>query len=659
MIKIGKSSISVDQASGLASLCAEVQIDQSGYRLRFSVERKWAGCLSIGRADAFVMALLPFAMRNSQEIICEDAMSDCLRFKICEYLIPALTMEGDNPYYHSVQIKAPLTNERYPNLGAVGMDYEDREEAVCVVNAHGQGSEYPLTHIVGCGIGGSDHDKEQRAKAFAQKHNLIFLGVDTNLGEILQEKYEEVCSFRRFSCALALQGLFSVYLSIFDCGVTEFKLDIDDCTKYELLTANCASTESMAVYAAGMRTVMPDKDHAEVGKADECKGKGGDIRIGTPYIIEKDSTTRLSVKVLLHGKEQVLWIAVKEEYKSYLVQDRVDAFLVALLAMAMRERSDIICEAPVTRRLLYQINHYLIPGMSSGMDEYHRITVYAEPSDQEIESLGGVVTGWTGGVDSMFTLLRNSREPEDSAHRLNYLMITNNGAIEGTDPSDTFQKMVQKAQNGIIRETDFRMVGIDSNLQAVLQENFLAVQTLRYAAVMLALQKLFAVFLLSASYAFKRYSLRAEDMSYYELFVLGCCTTDSLRMYSSGGAFSRLQKITLLTDFPLAYRYLHPCIYALRDNCGECKKCYALQGALYALGKLELFSKVYDVEKFKEHKDEYFTNIVSRKSESNICREIVELCYRKGINLSVAERRATLRKIKKQIGLIRFLKKRH
>lgn len=660
MIKIGKGYL--HKSEGKMLLCSDVSIDQRVFKLWFLVDEKWGGCLGIGRADALLMALLPTAMRAGHEIQCEDAISDKLRFKLKEYLIPALAMEEDNHFYQLVQIRAPLTKERYPNLGAVGAGFSDddyfRYTAIC----HGQKSEYPLSHVSVFNIGNSEYDKGsdglkktiRKAEDFAQKHNLEMLYVDTNFDEVLHENFEQVSTFRKLACVLAVQGLFSVYLFPTSSYAGEFRLDINYCVSYDLLSTNCASTEALAIYPSGIELDLNKKRQKIEKGVEEPKKKENEhvIKIGKPYIEEDHNETRLCTKVIMHNQEQVLWISVKKEYQTYLVDDRLDAFVVVLLAKAMREKADVICEAPVTRRLLYQINQYLIPMMSSNTDEYYHISIHAISTDKRLENWGGVVSGWTGGVDSMFTLLRNFQEPKDSAHKLTHLMVTNNGAIEGTGSSNTFRKMIEKAENGIIPETGFQMIGIDSNFQEALQEHFIAIHTLRYAAVILALQKLFSVFLHSAGYAFSSLSLEAKEIAYYELVVLNCFETDNTVLYSSGGAFSRLQKVVQLSDFPLAYQYIHPCIYALSDNCGECKKCYSLEAALYAIGKLDLFSAVFDVERFKKEKDRYFSEILLRKNEST-CGGIVALCQQYKVNLFVAKCRAFFKRANKKLQKLR------
>ena len=64
------------------------------------MESTHAEYLCIGRADPFVMALLPAAMRGGHEIVCEDAMSERLHHQLCGHVIPALAFAGE--LYHMI-----------------------------------------------------------------------------------------------------------------------------------------------------------------------------------------------------------------------------------------------------------------------------------------------------------------------------------------------------------------------------------------------------------------------------------------------------------------------------------------------------------------------------------------------------------------------------
>ena len=349
------------------------------------------------------------------------------------------------------------------------------------------------------------------------------------------------------------------------------------------------------------------------------------ITVKTPYLEKTAGGTKLCAQVNLQSKEQVLWFAVDEKYSEYLTDDRADAWVVALLTTAMREGRDIVCEAPVTRRLLYQLNHYLIPMMAGNMDVYHPIAVHALPIDQKLPCAGAVGTGWTGGVDSMFTYMQSAQKAERG---LTHLLITSNGALEEPDNSSVLKCLVEKAETGFAAEAGLDVIGVDTNLQDLLIEPFLSVASFRHGAVVLALQKLFHVFLCSSAYEFSRFAFDEDNSFYYDLAALSSFETDTTVFYSAGGAYSRAQKLHALSDFPPAHKYLHPCIQVMGENCGRCGKCVRTEAALYGLGTLERFSTVFDLEEFERNKDWYIAQVLANQRSQHYGEALVLLSQR-------------------------------
>lgn len=364
-----------------------------------------------------------------------------------------------------------------------------------------------------------------------------------------------------------------------------------------------------------------------------------EIRIGKPYICEKQGCISLCAELTIGERPETAWFSVGSEFGQYLTDDRTDAFVVGFLTTAMRLGADIVCDAPVTRRLKYQLEQYLIPSMAANMEIYHSITIHAPVTDAVLPCAGAVGTGWTGGVDCMYTLMEHLDSP---GHQVTHLLITNNGALEGDDNSALLRLMMAQAKTGIAADCGLSVIGVDSNLQEIQDERYLAVAGFRLPAVVLAVQKLFGVFLNSAGYDFSRFAFVPENSAYYELLLMQCFETDCTAFYSSGGGTPRIRKLQELADFPPARKYLHPCIYASGNNCGKCGKCVRTQAALYALGRLEDFRKVFDIEAFERNKEDILAQILAKR-ESQHYGEVLHVLKQKGEKLSPAvQRRARI-----------------
>ena len=368
------------------------------------------------------------------------------------------------------------------------------------------------------------------------------------------------------------------------------------------------------------------------------------MRISKPYLREEENCTKLCAMIQWGDRKEEAWFAVEKEFSSYLTEERTDAFVVGFLTEAMKQGENIQCEGAVTKRLLYQLNHYLIPTLSKHTHRYQNIIISAPVVTDALSCAGAVGTGWTGGVDSMYTAMKHL-EVEPDRHKLTHLLIANNGALESDKNQEVLEYMAKKAREGMAKDYNLTVVAIDSNLQILLEEPYLAVAAFRLPAVVLALQKLFGVFLNSAGYEFQRFSFVEENSAYYELLPLSCFETDCTVFYSACGAVTRLQKLNELAAFPPARKYLHPCIYTMQENCGTCGKCVRTISALYALEKLDAFSQVFDVKQFYEKKSWYLANILA-KEESQHYGEVAALLRRKNMEIPAdAVRQARIMRI--------------
>lgn len=360
------------------------------------------------------------------------------------------------------------------------------------------------------------------------------------------------------------------------------------------------------------------------------------IRIEKPYLCKKEGRAALCARITLAEEAREAWFSVEPEYGEYLVEDRADAFVVGFLTTALRLGEDISCDAPLTRRLYYQLTTYLIPIMAANMRVYHPIAIHCPLTDTPLPCAKAVGTGWTGGVDCMYTLMNHfpAREPSQT---LTHLMVANVGTLEGKNSSEKLRRMAQNTREGIAADLGLSVISIDSNLHLLQDELYLAVAGFRLPAAILAVQKLFGVFYNSGAYEFSKFSFDANNSAYYELLPLSCFETDTTVFYSSGSQTPRIQKLEALCDFPPARKYLHPCIYALRSNCGKCGKCVRTAGALFALEKLELFRDAFDVDDFHRELDDRLAYLLYNSGNLH-CAEALSALRSRGFVISQAAR---------------------
>lgn len=322
------------------------------------------------------------------------------------------------------------------------------------------------------------------------------------------------------------------------------------------------------------------------------------LQIGKLYIQHTDGQVRLCADITLNGRGTTLWFGVEESQGDYLCADRSDAFVMALLPTAMRGGYPITCETPMSERFHYQLENYLIPTLCAAGKLYHPVSIQATLTSEPIKNRQGVGTGFSGGVDSLYTIMTHGK---DSTYPLTHLALFNVGVFEGSGFREGFRKSCRNAQK-FADEMGLELVGLDSNISQVLPERFLDVYSFRNLAGAMVLQNLFSVYLLSSGHDIANFSFDLHNSATFDLLTAHCAQTESLSSYLSGGQVQRSGKLKALSDWEPAYQWLYPCVYGHvgGKNCGHCKKCARDMTTLYALGTLDRFEAVFDISAYKK-----------------------------------------------------------
>lgn len=338
------------------------------------------------------------------------------------------------------------------------------------------------------------------------------------------------------------------------------------------------------------------------------------LNIGELYLQHTDGQVRLCADVALNGRGTTLWFGVDEKQGDYLCGDRSDAFVMALLPTAMRTGQDIVCQTPMSERLHYQLEQLLIPSVCAAGTLYHPIHIQAPLTAEKANSKGAVATGFSGGVDSLHTIMTHGK---DSPFPLTHLTLFNVGVFEGAAYRQGFQISCRNAQ-GFAEEMGLELVGLDSNLPQVLPERFLDVFTYRLLAGALVLQGLLSTYLISSSYDLGTFRFDLHDSGTHDFFLIHCAQTESMSVYDPGVQIKRVQKIRELAEWEPAHRWLHFCIFGHvgEKNCGRCKKCARDISTLYGLGALERFEAVVDIPAFRRTLPQQLGLVLANRGEN-------------------------------------------
>ena len=321
-----------------------------------------------------------------------------------------------------------------------------------------------------------------------------------------------------------------------------------------------------------------------------------------------------------------LWFAVPLEYKKYLCTERGDAFVVAMLWYAMVTESDIECEAPVSEKMAFGIKQYLVPALMKEENGHKRhINIICDTTAIPVANKGGVGTGMSCGVDSLYTLDVFSRPNVPEKYKLTHLTYFNMGAIFHPNRAtkkvysmkefyETTDKMsLEKLQNAqdVADMSNLPLLYVKSNMDCDYYRGAYGdTGVYRNCACVLATAGLFSIYYCSSGGS-NAFDLRLDKGSeYYEALLCDVFSTESLSFMLSDYD-TRLEKMLVLQHNKAAQQYLDVCFCF--NSCGECSKCLRTLVTLDILGSLDKFNNVFDIEKYKKNRTDAFVWLLNTK----------------------------------------------
>ena len=119
------------------------------------------------------------------------------------------------------------------------------------------------------------------------------------------------------------------------------------------------------------------------------------------------------------------------------------------------------------------------------------------------------------------------------------------------------------------------------------------------------------------------------------IYAAGDCT-ESLDIIDDGNFLDRSHKTALIADYPPAKRHLNVCYGhdTLDTNCSVCPKCARTLLTLELLGKLDEFSSVFDVKKYRrEVRTRFIAETIVNAERDLFATHEIDLARERGIDL--------------------------
>ncbi len=293
---------------------------------------------------------------------------------------------------------------------------------------------------------------------------------------------------------------------------------------------------------------------------------------------------------------------------------------VALYYQAMKLGQDMVVEADLSPRLLYNLRNDLMALFRSYEPTLQPVRIEAGMSagQHAPRARRGVATGFSGGVDSFCTTMLYDGPDVPEQLRLNTLAIFHVGAFGPTsDPASEgpYEKASQEARDYAAHK-GYRFCRVSANMTEVFDaagvtgaKGFVKTVGLRNVAAAMVLQGGLSAYLPSSSVAI--HEVHCGPGYYtgsFEPVSLPLLSTERLHLQSAGAGVPRFAKTAMIAENPDTYTRLNICVASMEKrtagqalNCGQCWKCLQTMVTLETTGHLDRYDAVFDLGQYRRN----------------------------------------------------------
>lgn len=362
------------------------------------------------------------------------------------------------------------------------------------------------------------------------------------------------------------------------------------------------------------------------------------IIIEAPKIRSEGDKAVLLFHLTKNELQNNIEIEVPIEYRDFLSTSS-DSILIGTLFSAMATGDDIHINGILSGDLLRSFNGPAQTLIKLNKPSLKRIKI-VHKGDLESYETGGkhIASGFSGGVDSICTILDYFLECEDDGATITHLMHNNIGRND--------LKKVDIERPGVLKaaqELGLPLIEVDSNLSLLYRQPWtpteyraVNVHTLWNTCLAVALKNGLKKFYYSSSVPYQYLHFKPHSsLTFIEPELTRLMQVKNMKVLNVGSEYTRVKKTENVAQLDIAKEHLNVCLRSSDDgkrNCGRCSKCKRTLITLELLGEAENFSRVFDLNEWSKVKDEYYWSVKLQKDlfSKEINNKLEELNYKRG-----------------------------
>lgn len=307
--------------------------------------------------------------------------------------------------------------------------------------------------------------------------------------------------------------------------------------------------------------------------------------------------------------ESVMWVGVENEHQDILESNVYNMFLFLPVYMGMYYHTDLHIHGSVSKTLYKNID-YIQGILSDFSKDLNRIRVTVDGYAESEGPHNIVGTGISCGVDCLQTVYSKFVQEQDEDYKINTLFNFNcgwHGYIDGELTNQIFRDRC-KANKPVADELGgMEFIAVDSNLHAFLPKLGDAASYFCIYSCIFALERGLKRYYISSSFSygqvigFGKKALNRDFSEFGDPLLIPLAHSEKLELVSDGGQYKRSEKLELIADWPISKKYLNVCCKDDKvENCSVCHKCIRTLLPLEAMGLLDEYSSVFDLNKYKK-----------------------------------------------------------